>query len=387
MNDKEFADYLEADIETKYEIHKAAYFKQYPESNIEKFHRFETAYLKRQIEKYNTKETVAIKETEIHINQIEVLEYIQNLKIAPIDYRFSINSDFWEQERTKLELASFQSKINNEGFLNVEVEKETVKIYNPQLAVILTSNELPVKDLDAQTETTIDSWEYLKTFVAAYKEGEQYFETTFKVSPEIIFGADAKNYVNEIHMNFFHLQHRMNEGWVYVKKAEPLILTHKAVKEYGYYSGLVNKVEQLIIEHPRLFAAFEKCEHNMQPQQVETKTDKLKTMLSEHGFFELTKVKQLSEQNKQSLIELISTADLPYSIAMLDYLAFLKHLKAEHFKSDTKLFKVVSEWFEVGQRRVKGNIYVLNEISKENRKRYTADQHKQTVQNDYEKLK
>jgi hypothetical protein len=120
---------------------------------------------------------------------------------------------------------------------------------------------------------------------------------------------------------------------------------------------------------------------------IETKTDKLKTMLSEHGFFELTKVKQLSEQNKQSLIELISTADLPYSIAMLDYLAFLKHLKAEHFKSDTKLFKVVSEWFEVGQRRVKGNIYVLNEISKENRKRYTADQHKQTVQNDYEALK
>ena len=271
MNDKEFADYLKADIETRYEIHKAAYFKQYPESNIEKFHRFEIAFLKRQIEKYNTKETVEIEETEIYINQIEVLEYIQNLKIAPLDYRFSINSDFWEQERTKLELASFQSKINNEGFLNVEVEKETVKIYNPQLAVILTSNELPAKDLDTQTETKIDSWKYLKTFVAAYKEGEQYFETTFKVSPEIMFGAGGKNYVNEIHMNFFHLQHRMNEGWVYVKKAEPLILTHKAIKEYGYYSGLVNKVEQLIIEYPRLFAAFEKCEHNMQPQQVETK--------------------------------------------------------------------------------------------------------------------
>lgn len=387
MNDKEFADYLEADIKTRYEIHKATYFKQYPESNIEKFHRFEVAFLKRQIEKYNTKEKVEIEETEIYINQIEVLEYIQNLKIAPLDYRFLINSNFWEQEKTKLELASFQSKINNEGFLNVEVEKETVKIYNPQLAVILNSNELPAKDLDNQTETTIDSWEYLKTFVAAYKEGEQYFETTFKVSPEIKFGAGAKNYVNEIHMNFFHLQHRMNEGWVYVKKAEPLILTHNAVKEYGYYSGLVNKVEQLIIEYPRLFAAFEKCEHNMQPQQVETKTDKLKTVLSEHGFFELAKVKQLSEQNKQSLIELISTAGLPYSIAMFEYLAFLKHLKAEHLTTDYKLFKAISEWFNVGQRRVKGNIYVLNEISKENRKRYTADQHKQKVQNDYEKLK
>ncbi len=120
---------------------------------------------------------------------------------------------------------------------------------------------------------------------------------------------------------------------------------------------------------------------------IETKTDKLKTVLSEHGFFELTKVKQLSEPNKQSLIELISTQGLPYSIAMLDYLAFLKHLKAEYFKSNTKLYKAISEWFGVGNRTVKGNIYVLNEISKENRKNYTADQHKQKVQNDYDKLK
>lgn len=120
---------------------------------------------------------------------------------------------------------------------------------------------------------------------------------------------------------------------------------------------------------------------------IETKTDKLKTVLSEHGFFELTKVKQLSEQNKQSLVELISTNDLPYSIAMLDYLAFLKHLKAEHFKSDKKLFKAISEWFGTSERAVKGNIYVLNEISKENRTRYTADQQKQTVQKNYEALK
>jgi hypothetical protein len=120
---------------------------------------------------------------------------------------------------------------------------------------------------------------------------------------------------------------------------------------------------------------------------IETKTDKLKTVLSEHGFFELTKVKQLFEQNKQSLVELISTNDLPYSIAMLDYLAFLKHLKAEHFKSDKKLFKAISEWFGASERAVKGNIYVLNEFSKENRTRYTADQQKQTVQKNYEALK
>jgi len=125
----------------------------------------------------------------------------------------------------------------------------------------------------------------------------------------------------------------------------------------------------------------------LSPQQTETKTDKLKAELGKYGFFELPKVKQLSEPNKQNLVELISTNDLPYSIAMFEYLGFLKHLRAEHFTTDYKLFKAVARWFGITERAVKGNIYVLNEHSKENRTRYTADQQKQTVQKDYEKLK
>jgi hypothetical protein len=101
----------------------------------------------------------------------------------------------------------------------------------------------------------------------------------------------------------------------------------------------------------------------------------------------LPKVKQLSEPNKQKLIELISTNNLPYSIAMFEYLGFLEHLRSKYLKIDTALFKVVSNWFDVTFRAVKGNIYVLNEFSKEDRRRYTADKQKQTVQKDYEKLK
>lgn len=123
------------------------------------------------------------------------------------------------------------------------------------------------------------------------------------------------------------------------------------------------------------------------PQQDKTKTDKLKAELSKHGFFELPKVNQLSELNRQSLIELISTNNLPYSIAMFDYLDFIKHLKAEYLPINDKLFIEISKWFSVNDRAVKGNINVLNKISKEDRTRYTADKQKQTVQKDYEKLK
>lgn len=123
------------------------------------------------------------------------------------------------------------------------------------------------------------------------------------------------------------------------------------------------------------------------PQQIETKTKRIETELSKYGFFELPKVEQLSESNKQNLVELISANNLPYIIAMVEYLGFLKHLKAEYFKTNYKLFGAVANCFECAERAVKGNIAVLNEFSNEDRTRYTAHLQKQKVQKDYEALK
>jgi len=306
------------------------------------------------------------------------------------DTRFWLTTFFEEQEQTKHPYKSFQREIENNGCFIVKADTDTVKVYTPELAVIFTSKELPARNMDTQKETTVNGWEYLKTYIEAYKEGEQYFETEFKVSPNTLYGANAEQYVRDIHLNFFHVQHTgINEGWGYVKKQYPLILTHKAVKEFGYYSGIVNKVEEQVKKYPRLFATFDKCEHNLPPQQTETKTDKLKAELGKYGFFELPKVKQLSEPNKQSLVELISTNGLPYSIAMFEYLDFLKHLENEHFTAKYKLNKEVAKWFHSDKegRAVKGNISSLSEYSKEDKNKYTAHTHKETVKTDYQKLK
>lgn len=306
------------------------------------------------------------------------------------DTRFWLTTFFEEQEQTKHPYKSFQREIENNGCFKVKKETDTVKIYTPELAVIFTSTELPARNMDTQTETNINGWDYLKTYIEAYKVGEQYFETEFKVSPNTLYGAYAEQYVRDIHLNFFHVQHTgANEGWGYVKKQYPFILTHKAVKEFGYYSGIVNKVEEQVKKYPRLFATFDKCEHNLPPQQTETKIDKLKAVLGNYGFFELSKVKQLSEPNKQSLIELISTNGLPYSIAMFDFLGFLKHIESEHFRTKDKLNKEVAKWFNSDKegRAVKGNISSLSDYSKENKSKYTAHTHKETVIIDYQNLK
>jgi hypothetical protein len=189
------------------------------------------------------------------------------------DTRFWLTTLITEQEQTKLEYKNFKREIENNGCFKVITGTDIIKIYTPELAVIFTSKELPARNMDTQTETIISGWDYQDTYIEAYKEGEQYFETEFRVSPNTLYGANAEQYVRDIHSNFFHARHtEVIEGWGYVKKAYPFILTHKAVKEFGYYSGIVNKVEEQIKKHPRLFAAFDKCEHDLPPQQPETET-------------------------------------------------------------------------------------------------------------------
>jgi hypothetical protein len=306
----------------------------------------------------------------------------------PKEQRFELTTFISGIEQAKHPYKSFQSEIERNGFVIFNLDGTKVNVYHAVLAVIFNSKELLAFNKDTQKETAVNGWEYLKTYIEAYKEGEQYFETEFKVSPNTLYGINAEQYVRDIHLNFFHVLHNgANKGWNYVKNNYPLILTHRTVKEFGYYSGIVNKVEQQIHKHPRLFATFDKCEHDLAPEKTETKTDKLKARLGEYGFFELPMVKQLSTENQQRLIELISAKGLPYTIAMIEHLGFLKHLKAEHYSAETKLFKAVANCFGGTDRAVKGNYYVLNEFSNENRTRYTADQHKQTVQKDYEALK
>lgn len=125
------------------------------------------------------------------------------------------------------------------------------------------------------------------------------------------------------------------------------------------------------------------------PQPIKTKAEILKEQLSQYGFFELEKVKVLSEQSKFSIIEKISESGLPYAIAMFDYLQFIQYLERKHFDSKYKLNQEVSKWFDSDKegRAVKGNISSLLKNSTENKDRYTAYKHKENVIKDYELLK
>ncbi len=124
-------------------------------------------------------------------------------------------------------------------------------------------------------------------------------------------------------------------------------------------------------------------------KNIERKSTKLNSILLKYGFYDLPKVQNISESQKRNLLLLLVNNDMPYCIAMFDYLDFFDHLQIEFFSTKTLLFEEVAKWFNSGKggRQVKGNIYTLNPKTKEDKVRFTAHLHIEKVINDYEMLK
>lgn len=152
--------------------------------------------------------------------------------------------------------------------------------------MVLTSPALTGEHRDLKSPTELNSQEYLKTYIEAFTEGERYFEAEFKASPEVLYGANQKQYIQDLHNNYFHIQHRPGkEGWSYVKHQYPFILTNEAVKTFGYYSGLVSKVDELVERHPQLFATFNECSRDEPKGNAESNRTDLRQKIEKHFAF------------------------------------------------------------------------------------------------------
>ena len=119
----------------------------------------------------------------------------------------------------------------------------------------------------------------------------------------------------------------------------------------------------------------------------QNKSAVLKSNLFDNDFFELKKVKSLSHDGQSKLIELLVLNDIPYRIALFDFLGFLKYLVNEKLLTNTAIHKKISALFECSSDTIKGNMLALNEHSKIDKDRYTSHLHIEKVKTDYYSLK
>jgi hypothetical protein len=120
---------------------------------------------------------------------------------------------------------------------------------------------------------------------------------------------------------------------------------------------------------------------------LKTKSDQLKLALSQYSFFELPKLKALNQEKQTQLVTLISSKSTPYQIAMFEHLDFITYLHEHYFKTKKKLYTGIATILDANERTIKGNVFVLNPKSKENRNRYTAHNYKEKAETDYHQLK
>jgi len=123
--------------------------------------------------------------------------------------------------------------------------------------------------------------------------------------------------------------------------------------------------------------------------KYDAETTKLRDVFIEEmkhsDFYTLPKISSLVHEKQNKIIDLIFENELPYCIALLDYLGFISH-QYKIFRSKTKMFEEIARIFQTDSRSVKGNVNVLNDYSKENRERYTAHLHIEKVKKDYNNI-
>jgi len=120
--------------------------------------------------------------------------------------------------------------------------------------------------------------------------------------------------------------------------------------------------------------------------------EKLQLALLENGFLSLSKVRELNERSREELVKLICSNEVPYKIAMFDFLGFIDYFLNEYAATRTEMYEKFAGIFcagirPVSVRTVQGNIIDLLKNPANRDPRYTASLHKEEVKKHYETLK
>jgi hypothetical protein len=184
------------------------------------------------------------------------------MKIYSIDLEFFKNDPtyYFEKER-----------FGKSFFYNVSYKGYEAKVYVFELYKILSNESFPL----FKKNETLNGLSLIPIYIEGFKKGKEFFKSNYKVSTEILF-PNMNEYVKTLQTCYCHKEQGQGKrGWCWYRWNYPIIFNDEKIKEYGYFAGIISEIDELK-EHYHQFKVIGQCEHNLPPQQIETKTDKLK---------------------------------------------------------------------------------------------------------------
>lgn len=120
--------------------------------------------------------------------------------------------------------------------------------------------------------------------------------------------------------------------------------------------------------------------------ELTAKIERLNIELSKYGCWELEMTKELSDEQKEKFLTLLVINDLPYQIAMLEFIGFIGAFQRNYCKTKGESFDKLSSILNKSSRTIGGNIRSFNPHSND-RDKYSAYQHIDDVTRDFNSLK
>lgn len=155
---------------------------------------------------------------------------------------------------------------NRSETVKYEDEGITIHIYSPELAYILTLNtEIQTDIYNKTNKEVIITTEYLGYFFDGFIAGLKKFQDEYKLSTDTIYSGNISDYIEDIKHHCFNKKIKLREyGWSFVRLQYPLTFKKDLIREYGFYSGLVRSVDELIENSPERFKELYLAKRNFE---------------------------------------------------------------------------------------------------------------------------
>jgi hypothetical protein len=146
-------------------------------------------------------------------------------------------------------------------------------------------------------------------------------------------------------------------------------------------------ITQWLDDETEFFLGLTQVFNNNPITAKDTLLKEFKERIDKYGFSELPKVKALAQPIL--LYELIIKQNLPFKVALLDYVGFIKHMQTNYYQTKYKLYPVLAYILNSskGGDGVKGQLASLTKNQPVNNGRYNAYKYKETAIIEYQKLK
>lgn len=272
-------DWLKMPVNEKYEELKTLYETENPNGDLEYFFKMELQFqIDAERELINKGAKREIHENEELIQRQMIIQYIKD-EMLKTSIEKSFLSEPIYNPKTELRNYAFynnaKNQIENNGYFIIN----GIKVYTPELVVLFMSDNIQVKNKFTGEDCFLNGFDFLKIFILSYQKGQKYFNENYKVSPDILYGANAQSYVSDLHNNYFHIkEYGANEGWIFVKNMYPIFISNEAISKHGYYSGIISQADEQVKNHTMLFKTFESCEKCMPKEFNITDSNNLKNI-------------------------------------------------------------------------------------------------------------